>query len=378
MKKLAMLSAILLFALATSPTKGAPSEVELQKNLDRSFSLEITGKPIKTAFKMLSKATGVKFKINEEIFYYLPYGDETCLSVGFHEETLREVLPAITSIQGITWKIKKDHVAIEPTLALKRFGRRATYKELALLNKLLTVRAKPLEMLNITPRQFINNALKDKNVKIIIPKFLEDIQKSLNAMTNANQALPGTLAEWLDMYCESDNLTWYIEKNTIKLISQKAQVQRQLNKKIDMNMKGVKLIDILTALKNEAKISMEMTPGVMLLLPAQTRNNFTIKVKQASIEDILQYIQGTTGLVFEKSNTGIVVKPSKYLTRSTGAKSPAAGPNYFLQFKIKTKAGGELTMYILPGQLPLDIQKELERQRQKYIEDLKKTLRSKK
>ena len=378
MKKLSTLVAILIFAILISPALGAPSEVSLQKNLDKEIDIKISDKPIEEAFEKLADATGIEFKLDKELFNYLPYGEETSISIGIPNASLREALPAITSTQGLTWQIKEDHILISPTPALKRFGRRATFKELAFLSKLLTTRSKPIELLNITPRQFLSKRLKDKSVKIIIPKFLENVHKALNAMTNANQALPGTLAEWLDMYCESGDLTWYIKNKTIILLSKKAQIQRQLNKKVDLDMQGVKLIDILTTLKNKADITMKMTPGVMLLLPAKARNNFSIKVKQSSIEEILQYIQGTTGLIFELTTTGISVKPSQYLTRNKTINNTNSGsPNYFLQFKLKSQSGAEIIMYILPGQLPIDVQKELERQRQNYIEDLKKTLRKK-
>ncbi|MCK4602942.1 MAG: hypothetical protein KAU28_10780, partial [Phycisphaerae bacterium] len=287
---------------------GQQDAVSLQRGLDRPVSLTVTDTPISEIFKQLEDASGVKFVIDDDTLACLPYGDQTRLTVRLKNVTLRGALTPILAPQALRWDIEGEAVRIVPTEALYRMCRRATFDELQILGQIHTHSLRVAAEAGSVVEQ-LRKRLPKRNLRLL---FHVEADKE-KAFARAARALPGTAAQYFDMLCHGQGWTWYLWGEDIVIIDKKAQVARQLKKQISLRYRGAQLVEVLSDLAHEARVTMTMAPGVLKRLSAETRNNFNLVMAEASIAEALQVISGATGLEFTTTETGIHVEASKAL-----------------------------------------------------------------
>jgi hypothetical protein len=362
-----MLLAVAVFA---GMAVAAPDPAVLQKRLDAPVTQTIKDKPIGDVFAALSKATGVKFVIDPDTPAYLPYGGQTRLDVTLKDVTLRNALPAMLNPQALAWEIDGETIRIVPSEPLYRMCRRATYDELSILGRILAGRIdSPDEDGGILQR--LREVTGRKGLKLVLPPMADDSRKE--ALAQAGQALPGAVADWLDMFCRGRDLTWYLDKTSLIVLPVEAQVRRQLQRKVSLRYQNAKLIDALLDLTKKARVKLSLTPGVMNLLPARTRSNFTLILADATIDQTLEVIAGATGLQFSVTADGIAVTQSQYLkTGGGGPRVRPSPPGFFVQTSIRTSDGSEMKIFLLPDQMPEALQKAVDAERKRMMEELAK------
>ncbi len=362
-----MLLAVAVFAGVVA---AEPDSAELQKRLDAPVTQTIKDKPIGEVFAALSKATGVKFVIAPDTPASLPYGGQTRLDVTLKDVTLRNALPAMLNPQALAWEIDGETVRIIPSEPLYRMCRRATYDELSILGRIMAERIEsPDEDGGIL--HALRKVTGQKGLKLLLPPMADDSRKE--ALAQAGQALPGAAADWLDMFCRGRDLTWYLDKTSLVVLPVEAQVRRQLQRKVSLRCQNAKLIEALLDLAKKARVKLSLTPGVMNLLPARTRSNFTLILADATIDQTLEVIAGATGLQFSVTADGIAVKPSESLKTGRGApRIGPATPGFFVQTTIRTSDGSEMKIFLLPDQMPKALQKAVEAERKRMMEELAK------
>lgn len=365
----AWLGAVLVALAAASATLGqsAPAQnpANLQLALDKPVDLAISDATIVDVFAKLSAKTGIQFIVPEETLECLPYGDQTRLSVTLTSVTPRKALTEMLRSQALRWDIRDQDIVILPTDALSRLCRRAAYDELRLLGVMNSVSlAKPAEAGD--PVEQLRKVSGNKNVELV---FLADIDKDA-ALKQAEKALPGTAAEWLDMLCRGQGLTWYLEGSKINVVNSASQLKRQLQKQVSLRYQNADLAQVLRDLAGKARLKVNFDPGVMNLMPAETRSNFGLMMADASIEQALEVISGETGLQFSYTADGINVSASDRLKQGVDARGSRPRSPFYLRLTLKSPEGSTIEMLVPAEQLPEKLQQALQDEKSKLLEDL--------
>jgi hypothetical protein len=349
-----------------SPALG--QDASLQQKLDKPATISLTDKPIGETFAALSQRTGVAFEIDPDTLAALPYGDQTRLDVSLKAISLRSALPAMLTPQGMEWEIVEQTVRILPSEALYRMGRRATYEELKLLGALMTASMKDIS--RSSPLAALQQTTKQKELQLILPAAWSQ-EQSDGLHRRFQETRADTPAEWLDLSCRPD-LTWYLDRGRIVVLPRAEQGRRQLERKATLRYQNAPLMSVLLDLVRQAHLKLLPEPGVIQSIPTAMQKNFTLVMADATIDQALQIISGTTGLKFEVTADGVAVKKSNLPEISTGDDAAPAGPGVFVQTTIQTSDGRELRVFLVPDQMSEGLRKALEAERRRIVEELEK------
>jgi len=358
-----------LVLLAAAPVWGQSAETDLQQALDRPIELSVSDAPIGEVFGKLSKASGVKFVISTETLEAMPYGGQTRLDVTLRNVTLRKALTPMLSQHALAWEITDSEVHVVPTEALFRMCRRATYDELKLLGKLHTARLKPeRDVLGVLSQLREATGNEQLNIAFHVKTDREE------AFKRAGKVLPGTIVEWLNMLCHGKGWTWYIWGDDITIVDSALQVERQLQRQVSLRYQNAELMTVLMDLAQKARVKLIPDPGVMNLLPLNTRKNFSLIMADAPIAQALDFISGTTGLVFFRTAQGIRVTASEQLASAQPATQPERRrAPFFIRMSMPGPEPGTTIDVIIPAdELPADVREKIEAEKDRLIEHLRK------
>ena len=376
----ASLAGLTLWGAAPAAAQGGS---DIQQNLDKSVNVTITDQPIREVFERLEDATGAKFTIDADTFERLPYGEQTRLRVTLKNITLRNALSPMLAPQALQWAVDGNTVRISPSEALYRMCRRATYEELQLLGRLNSGKLdaptggdaekrkavlEQLQKLTEAPELNIDLLVKDLNMG----PFVKDEDKINAAFARGYHALPGTPAAFLDALSGSD-MTWYLNGQSIVVLPRKDQVERQLQQHVTLKYQNEKLSDVLLDLARKARVQLTIEPGVMQLLPAEQRSNFSITMSDATIAQALEVISGSTGLKFTHTETGLGVEAGRLGTATTGPAQRPRSP-WMLQMDLDIGEGKTVRVMMRAEELPDDLREAIEAKKNVYVQDLRSKL----
>lgn len=351
---------------AVSLPSSAQSTANVQVALDKPVELEVADAPINAVFEKLHDATGVKFVISPEVYECLPYGDQTRLAVKLKNVTLRKALSPMLSQQAMDWVIDRDAVRIEPTPALIRMNRRANYDELRILGKMHSAKLDTVDKAGTVIDQ-LRKITEDKDLNLLLQvKADKDA-----AAARADKILPATAANWLDMLCHGQGWTWYLSGSDIIVTEKAAQVTRQLQRQVSVKYENAKLVDVLLDLARRAHVPVTMDPGVIKLLPAQVQENFNLAMTEATVAQALEVISGATGLKFTPKADGVNIEPSQRIAEGdTGGSAARPRSPFMLKKILQMPDGTTMELLIRPENLPPDLQKAIEAEREKLVKQL--------
>ncbi|MCD4823973.1 MAG: DUF4974 domain-containing protein [Phycisphaerae bacterium] len=373
-----VLAAGMVLCVLAVPAQAQPEAAggagAIQKRLDGPVELAVSDTPIEDVFKTLAKNTGVKFQIDPAALELLPYGNQTRLNVIIKGTTLRKALPQMLGPQGLGWKVEGDEICITPSGPLYRMCRRATFNELKALGAILTKRlAKADRGQNATLTRVLRRVTGVKEMKVVYPQGM-DAKRVRGILQKTRQAQPLTAAQWLDAFCRAGDLSWYLDKTRVVILSRKLQIERQLERKVSLRYQNSRLMQVMLDLARKAQVKLTFAPGVMNLLKPEARTNFTLIMADATISQAMEVISGTTGLKFTVTGKGIAVAPSAHLQ----AGSPTAGnktpqqPAFFIQTSIRLSSGSEVKIFLLPEQMSENLQKAITAERKRLMKNLEK------
>ncbi len=367
-KNTIILALILSLALTVGAADSKP--IGVQKALDKPVKLKLSDARVADVLKRLTDETGAKFVLDEQTYEYLPYGDQTKLNVTLDGYTLREALTPLLIRQGLTWSVKGNAIRIGPSDTLFRMNRRATFEELEALGKLHTAKIEKPK----TGGSVINQLRKvtgRSNLEIRYSRGIEG--DTAAAEIEALKALPATPVAYLNRLCQRHGWSWHLSENRIRIINARHQLGRQLRRKVTLKYRRADLTDVIVDLARQARIKLTMTPGVMNMLPAETRNNFNLEMAEATIREALEVIAGATGLQFDRTDEGILVKASEFLKKAaTQPASTRKRSAYFVQIPVKGPDGTTMMLFVRPEELPADVRKKIEAAKDEYIENIRK------
>jgi len=360
---------VVVLALTARPVSlWAQDAANVQGALDRQVSLHEAEALIGEVFERLSAQSGVKFVLNDETFACLQYGDQTRMTVTVKNVRLRDALTPILAPQALRWVVDGQVVRILPSSALARMCRRASYEELQVLGLIHTAKLVPTASGGSVIEQ-LRKVAGDRPLDLDV-RVDGDSEK---ALIQAERALPGTGAEWLDMLCRGRGWTWYLWGDDIVIISQKEQFSRQLQRQVSVEYRNEDLVKVLLDLLAKARVPLSMDPGVLNYVPPETRHNLNLSMTDATIAQALEVISGATGLVFVRTDEGLRAEASeaikaKFGRMGTGQRQRAP---FFVRFSIPTAAGASIEVFMRADELPEDVVEQIKARKAELIRELR-------
>jgi hypothetical protein len=349
----------------------ADDSANVQMGLDKTVDVEVSDSIVQV-FKILQQQTGVKFVIPESTLALLPYGEQTRLAVTLKRVTLRKALSPMLAGQALQWSVEGDAVEIQPKEALYRLGRRATYDELRMLGLIYTTALQDSKTGGDAMTQ-LQKTTGDRALRLVLPAGADNMER----IAATEKSLPCLASDWLDSICQGRGWTWYLAGDDINVIEMKLQVERQLQRPVLLQYQDAQLMKVIVELARQGRLHLTIEPGVMDYLPAEVKENFSLKMN-ASISDAFEVISAATGLRFVRTGDGIRVEASEALKRKAEASTsqPAARRRtpFFLLVNIPGPDGHDLQLFLNADELPADVVEAIQAQKNLYVEKLRATL----
>ncbi len=362
-----IIGCLTLTCLLAAPGWGQSQEIELQKALDKAVDFTIADAPIGEVFQRLSAKTDVDFEIAPDVREFLPYGSQTRLAVTLRNLTLRKALKRMCQQQALRWSPQGGKVRIEPTEALYRMGRRASFDEFKTLGRLHSVTLQPVAKGGSVIEQ-MRTATDNKDLDLLYNVADEETLRRNRrwASERANEVLPATAAEWLDRLTEPEGWVWYLWGDQIIIIDRLQQTRRQLDRQVSVQYRGASLQKVLLDLARKARLKLSLAPNVMNLLPEQTRTSFNLIMAEATIDQALEVISGATGLVFTPTGEGIRVEPSDMLKQTTTQPARRRSP-FWVRLTLPTEGGAEIDVFLRADELPDNLVERIKAERTRFL-----------
>lgn len=371
MRTLAMATAVLLVWTLTA---NAQVTVGVQKALDKPVQLDVKDVPITQIFKKLGEQTGLKFDLPEDTLALLPYGDQTRLNVKIKDMNLREALSQMLCRQGLQWNVQEDVIRIVPKEGLYRLGRRATFEELRQLGILYYAELQPTAKGGAVLKQ-IRDLTGNSKLNFSFPSGADK-----DALTQAEAAVkePIIVSQWLDLVlCKDKGWTWFLRGDELVFIELRAQIERQLQKQVALKEQNANLMNVLLKLANASRVQLKLDPGVMDYLSTDVKENVNLNMS-ASVAQALEFLQGSTGLLFIHTNDGIRVAASEDLKRKADAATSQPARNrrpFFVRMTMPLPNNGpSVEVFISPDELPPDVVDYIQAEKSKLIEKIRLTM----
>ena len=366
----AAVAAVVIVGLLSSAPAAAAAPVNVQVALDKPVQMDIADMPIGQVFQRLTQATGVSFVLAPDVYACLPYGDLTRLNVKLPNVTLRSALSPMLAPLAMQWTVDKGAVRVEPAPALVRMTRRATIEELQALGQIHSVRMEPVDKAGEVIEQ-LRKISGNKDLSLFYHVKTDKAEKEAAAQ-RADRALPCTAGVWLDVLCHAQNWTWYLWGDVLMIVDRKAQVERQLQRQVSLRYEGAQLVAVLLDLARQGHVTLNMDPGVMELVPVETRTNFNLMMADASIAQALEVLSGATGLVFVREPAGLRVEASERLKKKAQAEQPESSKRtpFFFKKSLPMPDGSTLELLLRPDDLPEEVVEAIKAERARLVEQL--------
>lgn len=253
--------------------------------LDQETDLNVEDMPIREAFELLGKQTGIRIVVEPGTVGRLPYGSSTKVSASIRNRPLRESLTALLRPLGLKFDVEDDQVVIRLTPPLRRYVGRATWQELALLEKLYTNPWSD-QLARTLKFQFQNT-----------PESSTDVNRD-TLMRLARQVGQGSAAAVLEQATNQYGWTWYPSGDLIIVLPKTKQIERQLDKRVSVDYVQWSLKDVLLDLTDRAGVALSIEPGALTTVPAYIAERFSLRTLNTPIRQVLELIAGQTGLAY--------------------------------------------------------------------------------
>lgn len=295
--------------LAASTTDDE-KEILIVQALEQPTSLRITDAPLGEAIQLLSDKTGVPIEFDRFVLECLPYGSRTLVTATIENRPLKESLAALLKPLASKFVLAGDKLVIQPRPALFRIGRRATWDEVGLIEKLYST-PWSRELADSLEFQFQDMSASDAQAN---RRKIYDLAASVGA---------GHAARVLEYACTQYGWQWYPENKTITFCTTVRQIERQLERKISAQWSETQLTNVLLDLAGRAGVDLKMEPGVLASLPTHLSERFRMEVENHTVRQALELVAGATGLGYIIEPDGVRITASTLEPPSSTAASTA-------------------------------------------------------
>ncbi len=324
-----MMKYLVLLCWTVGPAVGQTPDIRnvVEQALDQSVELDLTDVTVVDAFSLIAEQTGVEISVSPATLALLPHGPETIISVAMPGIALRSGLEELFAHLALTYENVGRGIAVSPTEAARRVGRRLSWPELDTLYMLHDARWSQA------------------------PERLEELRGRLQFRVSGNDTWSELRAaiqrvgagrgdEVLELACRAIGWTWYPSGVEIVVLDATDQLRRQLESIVNLHHRNQPLVDVLRELGRQVGVSIQLAPGVIGSLPRQTRENLTLIAEQSTAIHALDAIADTTGLAYRVEADGVTFY-------STGTPKPRPPPQvqrvddpYVATIRLQSDGGG--------------------------------------
>lgn len=271
-------------------------EILIIQALDQPTNLNVKDIPIRQALQELGDQTGIPITLAPHATAFLPYGSQTkILSATIEDRPLREGLTALLQPLGLEFVPTRKEVLVRATSPLSRIARRATWDELALLQR-LSIQPWSKDLFETLNFQFQN----DPSGSVSAGRELLE--------QRASQVGAGSAYEVLETACDQMGWTWYPSDAVIVVLPKAKQIERQLQAPVSLRYTQISLSEALADLARRANVFLRLDPGALTALPPQTAERFSLSIENATVRQALEIIAGETGLSYVIESDGIRIR----------------------------------------------------------------------
>lgn len=340
-----LLAALLVGISAASLQADDPPPAEspnIQRALDQPMAqLTLSGKTVPEVVSELAKRAGVRINLDEAAIELLPWGRETKVAdLKIENATVRDALQRVLGALGLAVEERGGDLMVVASQPLARINRRATWDDL-----------KVLRFCNET--EFSQDAFSQLKFQYRISSKVDAPGLLAAQLAKAGQ---GTLTQMLDTATGSLGWTWFPDTDHIVVMTLEAQYAHRLARRVTVRYNNTPLSGILVDLAKRANVALFMEPGMMLKLPHNTAQSYTLSLQQSSLRQAFEVICAETGLKYEIERDGIRVSLGEAASGVTALSNMAQQTNYVGKISIPSKDGAFAYEFLVrANELPKDI-----------------------
>ncbi len=287
--------AVLCLSMAGRVTAQPDLESLVHQALDQKITLEVKDKPLSSAFLKVAEQTGVSVTIKPSVLALLPYGADTRMNARIVDTPLRVGIERLLTPLGLTYRVEGGGLEVIPTEPLRRIVGRATWDELETIAWLRRTEFTGDDV----QKEELSRRLRFEDYN----KLPEPLLRLFQAMQDSGA---GTLDEVLTAAL-GEGRPWYPSGKRIVVTGVLQQSQRELKRRVTLTASHKPLFDILTDLSNQAGIRIIYGPDALVSLPIRAQKDFSIVLKNATVEQALEEIKAATGLTYQLYVGGVII-----------------------------------------------------------------------
>jgi len=321
--------------------------------------IEVAQQPLREALAAVEKATGLRFTLVDQAVDWMPYGEQTRISLTLKDISVRQGLIRIFDGLGLHMRVDGDRVVIEPAPVLDRLGRRLTVDEVELLQKLAAVPWNQLKPGDVA-------------VQFRLPPDADPTKQFEQAMQGES---PANAVTQLESATQKLGWSWIPQGKTIAVYSRSEDIQLRLDRPLDLNYQRVPLDELLVDLGKRVDVTVHFEPGALSKVAARDRLVDFIQ-RGTTLRQVLELISGRTGLHYDVVEDGIVVYAAKGGDTPAAVAASAGGSADPVVAILEVKVDGERTIHYLvrASEMPAELKALRDREMPAVIEVVKKRL----
>lgn len=342
--------AILLAAALAGQAAGQEGQGTVIRALDEPFSIKLEETPITAALQEIAARTGLSITLDDRVLGLLPHGEETRLRITARDVKLSEALDAVLTPMALAFEVRGMGVVVTPWPELTRINRRPTFTEVSILYALADMRME-------RGKSFLAQARAATGIdELELVWQVGEAEERAAAIADADGRIPCNGLQYLHRMCLGRGWTWYLAGTDITVVTEEMQTARQLSRPISVRYRSQPLLTVLQDLGRRADLRLKMDPGVLATLNDQTRDNFTLLMAEATVDEALQAISGATGLTFSPDGLGIRVGGSEGPGPS-GVVDPARRrrADFLMAMTVADEDGVDYIVIFRPDELPEEL-----------------------
>lgn len=368
-------AAVLLLAAAAFGQGGVIIDVDqglTDAVLARKFSAQVRGGSVTDVFRTVSDRADVPVQVDLRVSHVLPGPAAMPIrNIAFTNVALGEALEALCVQFGLRYEVRTDRIWIEPAPPLLALGRRATVREVVTLSRLrganLQGGVAPVTLTGLLA--FIHS-------QTGIPSDLSEEMAASAAGRTWSFPAEVSLAAALDALCEDLGAAWTVAEGRISLLGyqemDRRRIEVQLATPATVDFAGIPLYAVISELARQAEVTVYFEPGSLLLLPAATREQFSLQMRGATVRQAFETIAGVTGLAYRIEPDGVYFGVSEAAT----AVGPHAGfrENPMVAFMRFEVGAMQISVPIRKDDLAEPVYQVLMQRKRQYLQELSTTL----
>lgn len=281
----------LCFALAAPLAEAVDLRDLVEEVLDQpAEGVRIDALPIGQALAQLGEKTGLRFDVDNQAIAWMPYGENTRVSLAFSGVSVRQGLRQVFDGLGLAFEVAGDKVRVMPGPVLERLGRRLAIEEVRTLQQLATHQWLDLDEKS---RQLQFRGIKD-------PDAAATLESAVTGVIAANAV------RQLEAATQSLDWLWSPLDTSILVYTKAEDVWTRLQRPVSLNYHGLRLDDLLIDLGERIGITIMFESGVLERIQADNRAVDLVH-QNTTVLQTLERICGATHTCFEVQDYGVLI-----------------------------------------------------------------------